>query len=143
VAKTREQRRQYVDTVVRGQDSSSTAPTALGDEDAATDIPAAREDRARSTRPSRRSSRAEGGAWLREHARAIVTVAVTAAAAFVGWVTIEIVQLNREMGKLQQSSQETARRLEEIQRSAIRSEDRLEGEMRTLRERVDGRPAQK
>src|SRR6267143_6465046 len=72
VGKTRDQRQQYVETVVRGEDTSATAPTSLGDEDA-TNSPTSREDRAATSRPSRRRSR--GPTWLQENKRALIGTA--------------------------------------------------------------------
>lgn len=137
VGKSRAQQRQYVEKVVLGDRSSLTAPTPLGDDGAATDSLNLSDNETQIVRPSRRRTSRQP-TWYERHKEDIKRVGFPIlTAAILGGAGLLLVNLNREVGELQQTTQDTARQISDVRASAVRTEDRLDSELRRLRERFD------
>lgn len=144
VAKTRAQRQRYVENVIKGQDFSPTVATNLAESDSATDSPTPPDDDDVATEPTRARSSRDPGIFEKhksEFVKVVIGIMVTSFLAVAGWT---LKDLNREVGKLQQASEDTSRQLNDMRGNAIRSEDRLGNELRrqqsaldTLRDRID------
>lgn len=137
--KTPDEKRRYVAGVVRGGDTSGTAPTTLADEGAATDSPLRVEDQATPKKqPARRRSTSRDPSWWEENRKEVWKLGLGGVAAVIAWIVgTTLIGLNREVGQLQQTTLDNGRQLNEMRSNAIRSEDRLESDLRRLRERLD------
>ena len=89
------------------------------------------------TKPVRRRSPREPGFWERHKSDVVKTAISAIATILLGGAGYLLFGLNREVGQLQKGAEDTTRQLTEIRGSTIRAEDRLEGELRRLRERLD------
>lgn len=134
VHKTRSEQKSYIDNVVRGQDLTSTAPTTLvGEQGGATDSPMSSDDTTSQRKSTRRRSRREPG-WLEQHKQHVVPALITLGGTVIaGAFGLTLITLNREVGQLQQATQDVGRQITELRSDVSRSEDRFE----RLRDRVE------
>src|SRR5260221_798270 len=127
VGRTAAQKKDYVENIVRGQDVSSTFVTQLLEDGASTDSPSVKDETAVRERVSR--GRLRQSFWERYKSE-IIRGGITVFLAACG---LGLVALNREVGQLQQASQDTSRQLSELRGNTTRLDDKLEA----LRDKLD------
>jgi hypothetical protein len=142
VGRTTEQKRNYVEAVVRGRDQTATAPTSLGEEGSSTDAPLFEPDREITTQPSRRRPPVRQLSWweknwlyaLKVVGGGIVTLVIMGVG---GVVSLTVINLNRDVGVLHEKAQNTSERIADMRESNRRSEETFVNEFRRLKERLD------